>query len=105
MPLLEHISAISERSVLLEEGIKYKGKPKIYLNKLTNVITGFVTRATRWVSLVKQELLTILVHPNSPPFPTCLSGMRAAHVKLHVFTFLVPWCDVQYDFNVKTMFA
>ena len=30
-------------------------------------ITGFVTRLTRWVPLVEQELLTISEHLSSPP--------------------------------------
>ncbi len=39
-------------------------------------------------------------------FFTCLnSGVRAVLViKLHLFTFLVPYCDVSYDFRVKTTF-
>jgi len=26
-------------------------------------------------------------------------------VKLHVFAFLFPYCDIHYDFRVKTMFS
>ena len=37
------------------------------------LITGFVTRLTRRMSPVKQELLTILEHPSSPPV---LSGVH-----------------------------
>ena len=45
-----------------------------------------------------------------PPPPcfkcTCISGVSVVHVaKLDVFTFLVPCCDVRYDFCVKTMFG
>jgi hypothetical protein len=36
-------------------------------------ITGFVTRLTRWVSLVEQELLILPEHLSSPPL---LSGVR-----------------------------
>jgi len=47
---------------------------------------------------------------NPPPPPlfkcTCISGVSVVHfVKLHVFTFLVPCCDVRYVFCVKTMFG
>jgi hypothetical protein len=36
------------------------------------------------------------------PFFNCPSGVRIVHVvKLHVFTFLVPVCDV---YDLKTMF-
>jgi hypothetical protein len=31
------------------------------------LITGFVTRLTRWVQLVEQELLTLLEHLSLPP--------------------------------------
>jgi hypothetical protein len=37
------------------------------------LITGFVTRLTRRVPLVEQELLTLPEHPSSPPV---LSGVR-----------------------------
>jgi cell shape-determining protein MreC len=40
----------------------------LYVNKVTNVITGFVTRLTRRVSLVEQDLLTLPEHLSSPPF-------------------------------------
>ena len=38
----------------------------------TNIITGFVTGATRWVPLVDQELLTL------PEFTPVFSGVRVA---------------------------
>jgi hypothetical protein len=54
---------------------------------------------------MEQELLTFPENPSSFPCFTCLSGVRDVHVaKLHVFTFLVPCCDVCYDLRVKTMF-
>ena len=39
-------------------------------------------------------------------FYTCLNGVRVFHVaSLFVFMFLVPCCDVNYDFSLtKTMF-
>ena len=41
-----------------------------------------------------------------PRLDTCLSGFRFIYVvTLHVFTFLVPWCDVRYDIRVKAMFG
>ena len=53
-------------------------------------------------------------HSGAPEFDSfflciCLSGVCVVHVvKLHVFTFLVPCCDVRYyfryDFRVNTMF-
>jgi hypothetical protein len=39
----------------------------------SRLITGFVTRLTRWVSLVEQELLTLLEHLRSLPV---VSGVR-----------------------------
>jgi len=48
-------------------------------------------------------------YPSAAPefyrFNTSLSGVRVAHADtcLHVFMFLVPCCDVRYDFRVKTM--
>ena len=46
------------------------------------LITGFVTRLTRQVSLVEQELLTIPEHPSSPPV---VSGVRVTRsLVLHV---------------------
>ena len=39
------------------------------------LITGFVTRLTRWVPLVEQELLTLPEHLSSPPV---FSGVRVA---------------------------
>ena len=54
---------------------------------------------------VEQELLTFPDHLSSPPLFTCLSDIRVVHVvKLYVFTFLIPCCDVCYDFRAKTMF-
>jgi len=38
-------------------------------------------------------------------FFSCSSRVRVVHVKLHVFTFLVSFCDVRCDSRVKTMFA
>ena len=39
----------------------------------SRLITGFVTRLTRWVPLVEQGLLTLLEHLSSPPV---FSGVR-----------------------------
>jgi hypothetical protein len=40
------------------------------------------------------------------PILTCPRGVRGVHfVKLHVFTFGVPYCYVRYGFRVKTMFG
>jgi hypothetical protein len=49
-------------------------------------------------------------YPSAAPefyrFNTSLSGVRVVHADtcLHVFMFLVPCCDVRYDFRVKTIF-
>jgi len=55
-----------------------------------------VTRVARRVPpLVEQELPTLPEHMTSPHSFTCISGIRVVLVaKLHVFTFLVPCCDV-----------
>ena len=40
----------------------------------------------------------------SPQFSVCLSDVRVVHVvNFHVFTFVVPCCDVRYNFHVKKM--
>jgi hypothetical protein len=39
------------------------------------------------------------------PFSTCLGGVRIVDVvKLHMFTFVGPCCDLCYAFRVKMMF-
>ena len=55
---------------------------------------------------VEQELLTLQEHMYEfASVFTYLIGVCVFQVvKLHVFTFLVPCCDVCYDFRVKTMF-
>ena len=47
----------------------------VVINKISStfilhswLITGFVTRLTRWVSLAEQELVTLLEHMSSPRF-------------------------------------
>jgi hypothetical protein len=65
-------------------------------------VIEFISRVTRRVSHVEQELWTLPEHMNS--YPAFVSGMCVVHfVKLHVFTFLVPCWDVH--FRVKTMFG
>ena len=49
-------------------------------------ITGFVTRLTRRVLLVGQELLTISEHMSSPPV---FSGIRSCY---SVFSFMCKFC-------------
>ena len=50
-----------------------KGNNYYELKTLKHIITGFVTRLTRRVPLVEQELLTLPVHLSSPPV---FSGVR-----------------------------
>ena len=59
------------------------------------------------MSHVEHQLLTVPGHLSSFPFFfTFLGGVCVVHgVKVHVFTFLVPCCDVRYDFPHKTMFV
>jgi hypothetical protein len=61
------------------------------------------------VSYKMHELLTLREHLSSSPV---LYRVRVAHlfsficvVLLCVLTFLVPRCDVRYDFRIKTMFG
>ena len=49
-------------------------------------ITGFVTRLTRRVLLVEQELLTIPEHMSSPPV---FSGIRSCY---SIFSFMCKFC-------------
>ena len=52
---------------------------------------------------MEQELLTLPEHLSSSPFFTCFCGVCVVHgVKLYAFTVLVPYCDVRYNFRVKT---
>jgi hypothetical protein len=70
------------------------------------LVTGFVTIVTRRVQLVQQELLTLPQHLSSSPFFTCLIEVRVLHiVNVHVFIYLVPCCDVCYNFWVKKIFG
>ena len=55
--------------------------------------------------LLRQQSLPIRSTWARPSFFTCFSGDRDVHAfKLYVITFLVPYCDVRYDFHVKKMF-
>jgi len=53
-------------------------------------------RATRRVSIMEQELLTIQEYLGFPS----VSSIRAAHFVL-LLSLHVPFCDVRYDFRVK----
>jgi hypothetical protein len=53
-----------------EEFEDNKGAIRILISRL---ITGFVTRLTRRMSIVEQELPTLPEHPKSPPI---FSGVR-----------------------------
>jgi len=60
-------------------------------------LSWLITRLKRRVLLVEQELLTIL------EFATFFSGIHVVgSVQLHIFMFLVLWCDVCCNFHVKT---
>ena len=65
-------------------------------------ITGFVSRLTRRVPLVEQELLTLPVHLSSPPI---FSGIRVTRSFVYVFCrslfvllsfFFLPLCYLSY---------
>jgi hypothetical protein len=61
------------------------------------LITGFVTRLTRRVSLVKQELLTLPEHMSSPPV---FSGVRVTRSLVLYVCFLVrclSFCTFSFD--------
>jgi len=47
------------------------------------------------------------VYPSTAPeLAPIFSGVRVVHVvQLHVFMYLVPCCDVRYDFRVNVMFG
>ena len=64
---------------------------------------------TRWVSYKKQELVTLRVHRNLPPLflvgSVLLILLVFCVVLLCAFTFLVPSCDVGYDFRMETLFG
>jgi len=47
----------------------------------SRLITGFVTRLTRWVPLVEQELLTLPEHLSSSPV---FSGVRVTRLVLYI---------------------
>ena len=53
------------------------------------LITGFVTRITRRVSLVVQDLITLPEHPSSPPV---FSGVRVTRS----LVYFIPWYPTRY---------
>ena len=74
------------------------------------LITGFVTRLTRRVPLVKQELLTLPQHLNSQPV---FSGVhvtrslvlcRSLFVLLYFFLFGLRSTDSDYPFGILKLF-
>jgi hypothetical protein len=69
------------------------------------LITGFVTRLTRWVSLVEQELSTLPEHLSSPPV---LSRVRVTRsLVLRVFCrslFVLRFTDYDYPFGIFKLF-
>ena len=64
---------------------------------------------TRRIPYKKQELFTFREHLSSPPVfwwgPCCSSFLVFCVVLLCGFMFLVPCCDVRYDFRIKTKFG
>ena len=90
------------------------------------LITELLQELTRWMPQMEQELLTLSVAHEFVLgcffvfcFLLCfclfvcwflfffpISEVRVVQVtKLHVFTFLVPFCDFRHDFLVKTTFV
>ena len=55
----------------------------------SRLITGFVTRLTRWVPLVEQELPTFPEHLSSPPI---FSGVRVTRSLVLYVCFVDRWC-------------
>jgi hypothetical protein len=75
LPQVEHI-----RGHIRNSNIGVIGRPS-----LSDIITGFVTRLTRRVSLVEQELLTLPEHLSSPPVRVTRSlDSGAAGMLLHI---------------------
>jgi hypothetical protein len=64
---------------------------------------------TRRVSYKKQELLTLREYQTSPLVffvaSVLLILLVVYVILLCIFTFLVPCCDVRYEFRIKTMFG
>jgi hypothetical protein len=84
------------------------------------MITGFVTRLTRRVPLVEQELLTLPVHLSSPPVfsgvrvtrslvlyvcfvDRCLSFFTFFHLVI-VLSVLLRYTDSDYPFSIFKLF-
>jgi hypothetical protein len=61
---------------------------------LSSFMTGFVTRVTRRVSLVEQELLTFPEHPSVPPV---FSGVRATRS----LVLCVQWAQLRWEMIVR----
>ena len=67
-----------------------------------------INQAWQHTTSQNQELLTLSEHTSSHSIFTCSRGVRnVLCVKLHVFAFSFPCCDVGYDFRVrvKTIFS
>jgi hypothetical protein len=113
----QHFSHIVVVSLFTQEtGVHISndnGSSTSYLNCFLSSINaktliGLYIRVIQQVSYKKKELLTLCKLPSSPRFlvgPCCSSFYLFNVVLLCVFSFLVLWCDVRYDFRIKTMFG
>ena len=97
-----------------------KGNNYYELKTLKHMITGFVTRLTRRVPLVEQELLTLPLHLSSPPVfsgvrvtrslvlyvcfvDRCLSFFTFFHLVI-VLSVLLRYTDSDYPFSIFKLF-
>jgi hypothetical protein len=68
----QYIYGTSAGGLLVPDGITTDGYVPLIVNTSRSfphswLVTGFITRLTRWMPLVEQELLTLPEHPSSPP--------------------------------------
>ena len=69
------------------------------------LITGFVTRLTRWVSLVEQELPTLPEHLSSPPVLSRVRVTRSLVLRVFCRSLFVLWfTDYDYPFGIFKLF-
>jgi len=70
-------------------------------NHFLRLITGFVTRLTRRVPLVEQELLTLPEHLSLPPV---FSAVRVTRSLVFVHSVLLQYTDSDCPFGIFKLF-